>query len=149
MIKLELCGFYINDNELRDINLLMPLLYGKDSPLVMKERLQMVLDRGIIVFARHQLPGINGAGKIIGMGTIVFVQKIPGTSAQIEDVIVSKDFQGRGIGKQIVLRLIDEAKEYEVRHINLTARPSGIAANHLYQSLGFKRRDTNVYRLTL
>jgi ribosomal protein S18 acetylase RimI-like enzyme len=32
------------------------------------------------------------------------------------------------------------------RSVDLTSRPSRQAANHVYQKLGFKRRDTNIYR---
>jgi hypothetical protein len=43
--------------------------------------------------------------------------------------------------------LIDEAtNRFHVRTIDLTSRPSREAANHLYQTSGFVKRDTNVYR---
>jgi ribosomal protein S18 acetylase RimI-like enzyme len=44
--------------------------------------------------------------------------------------------------------LHDEARRLGVRHLELTSRPSRTAANALYVSLGYERRETNVYRLT-
>jgi len=42
-----------------------------------------------------------------------------------------------------------EAERLGLRHLDLTSRPSREAANQLYQSLGYERRDTNAYRLRL
>ena len=40
-------------------------------------------------------------------------------------------------------------KQLSVRAMELTSRPSREAANHIYQQLGFERRESNVYRYTL
>lgn len=42
-----------------------------------------------------------------------------------------------------------EAQRLGLRRLDLTSRPSRETANALYQSLGYVRRDTNVYRLRL
>ena len=42
-----------------------------------------------------------------------------------------------------------EAQRLGLRHVDLTSRPAREAANALYQSLGYERRETNVYRLRL
>jgi ribosomal protein S18 acetylase RimI-like enzyme len=44
--------------------------------------------------------------------------------------------------------MIARARELGCKTVELTSRPSREAANHLYQSAGFERRDTNVYRYT-
>ena len=150
-IKIEPCSYVIAESEVGDVNMLMPLLYGKNPPALKKENLQMVLSHGEIVFAKAWTEDDAGVGfwVTVGMGSIVFVQKLRGTTAQIEDVAVKEGHQGQGIGRQIVNALLDEAKRRGVKQINLTSKPERLAANVLYQKLGFKQRNTNVYRLEL
>ena len=44
---------------------------------------------------------------------------------------------------------IDESGARGVRSIDLTSRPSRVAANAMYVKMGFVARETNVYRFTL
>ena len=44
---------------------------------------------------------------------------------------------------------VDAAKSLNVHHIQLTSNPARIAANRLYQSLGFERYETNCYKMML
>ena len=52
-------------------------------------------------------------GKIVGSTTLFielkFIHEL-GMVGHIEDVVTDKNFQGRGIGKKIILSLLDEAK---------------------------------------
>ena len=41
------------------------------------------------------------------------------------------------------------AAETGCRTVDLTSRPSRLDANRLYEQLGFIRRETNVYRISL
>lgn len=87
--------------------------------------------------------------KIIGMATLI-VYRIPYCwKGIIEDVVVDENYRGRGIGKRLLQYVIEEAKKRKVKSLNLTSQPSRIAANRLYESLGFEKRNTNVYRLYL
>ncbi len=88
-------------------------------------------------------------GEIAGMGTLVFLRAPSSFRARVEDVVVDTKFRGRGIGKKLMLHLIRVAKKAGVLTIDLTSGPSRIAANRLYRSLGFEKRKTNVYRMTL
>lgn len=87
--------------------------------------------------------------KIIGMITLV-VYRIPyKMKAQLEDIVVDKTMRGKGVGTVLVQFAIDKAKEFGAKSLNLTSNPKREAANKLYENLGFKKRDTNVYRLSL
>lgn len=86
---------------------------------------------------------------IIGMASIIFYQIPTGYKAIIEDVIVDQNYRGKGIGKALTQELIKLAREKNVQYIDLTSSPSRVAANQLYQKLGFERRETNVYRLKI
>jgi ribosomal protein S18 acetylase RimI-like enzyme len=88
-------------------------------------------------------------GRIVGMATLVIYRIFTGVKAWIEDVVVDEKARRQGIGEALCRHMIHEARELDVETIDLTSRPSREAANRLYQKLGFEKRDTNVYRLTL
>ncbi|MDA2952979.1 MAG: GNAT family N-acetyltransferase, partial [Actinomycetota bacterium] len=69
--------------------------------------------------------------------------------AWIEDVVVDADARGKGVGEALNTFALAEAKRQGSITVDLTSRPSREAANRLYQRLGFKERETNVYRFTL
>jgi ribosomal protein S18 acetylase RimI-like enzyme len=88
-------------------------------------------------------------GRIIGMLILAVYTISTGLKVWIEDVVVDDKGRGKGVGRALCRRAIDEAGELGAKAIDLTSRPSREAANLLYQKLGFEKRDTNVYRLTL
>jgi ribosomal protein S18 acetylase RimI-like enzyme len=87
--------------------------------------------------------------EIIGMLTIGTYEIPSGTKAWIEDVVVDGSQRGKGFGRDLMLFAIDFASSKGIEKIELTSRPSRIAANQLYQKLGFVLRETNVYSLNL
>lgn len=99
--------------------------------------------------ANNYLVVAKSKKRIVGMATLVTFQIPTGKVGIIEDVIVSSTMRRRGLGEKLVSKLIDQAYKLELKQVDLTSRPSREVANHLYQKLGFKKRETNVYRLTL
>jgi ribosomal protein S18 acetylase RimI-like enzyme len=87
--------------------------------------------------------------KIAGMLTIGTYEIPTGIKVWIEDVVVDESQRGKGVGRELTLFAIDFAKSKGYKAIELTSRPSRIAANQLYQNLGFILRETNVYRYNL
>ncbi len=87
--------------------------------------------------------------QIVGMATLAIFLVPTGKCGRIEDVVVDGGYRRRGIGKTLVKRLITEAKKLRLKKIDLTSRPERVAANRLYQTLGFERVKTNPYRLNL
>jgi ribosomal protein S18 acetylase RimI-like enzyme len=85
-------------------------------------------------------------GVIVGMLTLVTFPLPSGLRARIEDVVVDQDARGQGIGTALTLAAIDLAQRQGARSIDLTRRASRVAAKRLYQQLGFRLRDSNVYR---
>jgi ribosomal protein S18 acetylase RimI-like enzyme len=86
---------------------------------------------------------------IVGILTIATYDIPSGTKVWIEDVVVDESQRGKGIGKELMLFAVDFAKTTGAKAIELTSRPSRIAANQLYKKLGFVIRETNVYRYSL
>lgn len=87
--------------------------------------------------------------EIIGMLTLI-VFRIPyAKKGLIEDVVVDEEYRGKGIGTKLISTAINQARQEKVKYLDLTSNPKRVAANRLYQRLGFEKRNTNVYRIKL
>lgn len=92
---------------------------------------------------------IRDGGHIVATGTLCIKHTLEFTIADIEFVVVSSKCRGRGYGKELMTAMIEAAKKMNVHHIQLTSNPARVAANRLYQELGFERYGTNCYKLGL
>ncbi len=79
-------------------------------------------------------------GRIVGTLTLAMFPIPTGLRAWIEDVVVDEAARGHGVGKALTLEALRLAKEAGARTVDLTTRPSRVAAGHLYEGLGFERR---------
>ena len=86
---------------------------------------------------------------VVGMLTVGIYRSPTGTKAWIEDVVVDETYRGKGLGRLLTQHAIDYARSQQVNLIMLTSNPSRIAANKLYQTIGFERKETNVYRMII
>jgi ribosomal protein S18 acetylase RimI-like enzyme len=87
--------------------------------------------------------------QIVGTLTLVLFRIPTGIRAWIEDVVADEAASGQGIGKRLTQEALRIAKDHGAKTVELTSRPSREAANHIYKSLGFEPRETNVYRYEL
>lgn len=132
-----------NTRVLEDINYLLPQLSSSAKKLSTAQ-LKRIIQNPSVFFAT----ALKGS-QIIGVGSLILMQTATGVRARIEDVVIDEKHRGEGIGKNLTLFLLKRAKKEKVRTVELSSRPGRVIANKLYQSLGFKRVDTNVYRLSL
>lgn len=93
--------------------------------------------------------GEDSRAEIIGSLTLVLFRIPTGLRARIEDVVVDESARGTGVGRALNEAAMERAAAAGARSIDLTSSPAREAANELYLSLGFKQRDTNVYRAEL
>lgn len=91
----------------------------------------------------------NDAGKIAGMATLYVLPTTVKRIAHVDDVVVSSAYRGQGLGEKLMRALIEEAKARGVAEIHLTSRPARVAAQSLYQKVGFVKRETDAFRLKL
>jgi ribosomal protein S18 acetylase RimI-like enzyme len=87
--------------------------------------------------------------EIVGTLSLATFAIPTGRRAWIEDVIVDPAHRGKGVASQLVEAALRLAAETGCRTVDLTSRPSRAEANRLYARLGFIRRETNVYRISL
>ena len=92
---------------------------------------------------------IRDEGHIVATGTLCIKHTLEFTIADIESVVVSSKCRGRGYGKELMTAMIEAAKKMNVHHIQLTSNPARVAANRLYQELGFELDETKCYKLLL
>jgi ribosomal protein S18 acetylase RimI-like enzyme len=83
---------------------------------------------------------------IVGTLSLVVFRIPTGTRAWIEDVVVDAAAGRKGTGSALVREAIDRAHKAGARSVDLTTRPSRVAAGNLYERVGFTQRDTRVYR---
>lgn len=90
-------------------------------------------------------------GDIVGTLTLVIFAIPTGVRAWIEDVIVDEaargqEFGGKRVGEALTAEAIAIARDAGAKTVDLTTRPSRVAAGKLYERLGFVQRDSRVYR---
>jgi ribosomal-protein-alanine N-acetyltransferase len=72
-------------------------------------------------------------GRMIGHGVL----SVAVGEAHVLNVCVHPDWQGRGLGRRILDRLLRLAREHEADTAFLEVRASNTVAQHLYESAGF------------
>ena len=87
----------------------------------------------------------DASARIVGMLTLIVYRVPTGVRARIEDVVVDESARGRGVAVELVRRALEIAREKGADGVALTSNPRREAANKLYQKVGFKRWETNVY----
>jgi ribosomal protein S18 acetylase RimI-like enzyme len=89
----------------------------------------------------------NMSDRIVGMVTVL-VYRIPyAKKAYIDDFVIDKEFRKHGLGTSLFKKAVDFAKSQNVSYAQFTSKQTREAGNALYIKLGFKKYDTNVYRL--
>ena len=84
--------------------------------------------------------------KIVGSTTLLIEQKFihdGGLVGHIEDVVVRKDYEGKGIGIKLVTSLLERAKEKNCYKTILDCKDD---VKQFYERIGFKR-ESNWYAI--
>jgi ribosomal protein S18 acetylase RimI-like enzyme len=91
---------------------------------------------------------IEDDGKLVGFAALT-LRFVPtkGYVGVIEDVVVDEKYRKRGLGTELINKLLSKAKEQKVFAVELTSNPKREVARRLYQKLGFKLLETGVFRL--
>ncbi len=121
---------------------LLPQLSGSAAPLDRTALSRLIASDAVtILVARCE-------GAIVGTLTLVVFELPTGLRARIEDVVVDDAARGRGVGAALTEAALRLAGEAGAGTVDLTSRPSRVAANRLYERMGFAPRETTVYRFS-
>lgn len=130
----------VTDEVVSAFQRLIPQLSSSNPPPTRAELQEIVTSASTVLF----LARVDG--EIVGSLTLATFRIPTGLRAWIEDVVVDGNARGHGVGEALNTSAIEEARRRGAVTVDLTSRPSREAANRLYQRLGFKARETNVYR---
>lgn len=92
---------------------------------------------------------LNVGGTIAGMLTLGIYHTPTGCKVWVEDLVVDREFRNRHLGRMMVDKAIEAARQYAPCTLMLTSRPARVAANALYQSAGLAHKTTNVYKIDI
>jgi len=108
-----------------------------------KETAKEILKK-IIANPNHIIQIAEIDGKIVGSTTLLIEQKFiheGGKVGHIEDVVVSKEFEGRGIGMKLVVSLLEKAKMINCYKTILDCKEDLIP---FYERIGFKKESNQM-----
>ena len=134
-----------SDAAVKEINLLLPQV--RSDPSQQKGSLADLKD--IVENNWTSMIVVKDDILIIGMATVHVVNNMGKRLAHVDDVVISDAYRRQGLGARLMRELINVAKSRGVSEIRLTSRSARIAANKLYQQIGFTIGNTNVFVMNL
>ena len=142
MRYLELCT--LTESQIADLLGLMKEL-NAELNVTAQQQQRSVASPGTRIFIAE-----NDEKHIVGCATLCVFESPTGRKASVEDVLVLPAYRGQGIGRTLLQRIIDFAKnKLAPIDLRLTSNPVRTEANALYLSMGFEKRDTNVYKMEI
>ena len=131
-----------DDATLRAVNQLLPQLSSSAPPLSLERLSEIIHSSSVHLYIARE------EQEVLGMLSLVLFSIPTGIRAWVEDVVVDEKARGKGVGKALSVHVLREALRLGAMTVDLTSRPSRVAANQLYQRVGFTKRETNVYRFS-
>ena len=122
---------------------LLPQLNAQ-LPIPTMERLRaLIADPATILLLARDFEEILGTATVIVYTTPFWIK------ARLDEVVVDEAARGRGVGEALVNAALDVARARGAQIAELQSGVHREAANRLYPRMGFKQRETNVYRIVL
>ncbi|SIQ61039.1 GNAT family N-acetyltransferase [Maribacter ulvicola] len=83
--------------------------------------------------------------KLVGIAMMAKYKVISGHKGIIEDVVVSAEYRGQGIGRKLMEKLLKQAEASKLDDVLLFSGHHRTAAISLYKSLGFTLKESGMY----
>ena len=87
--------------------------------------------------------------QIVGTTTVIVYTTPFWIKARLDEVVVDESARGKGVGAALVQASLDLARGKGAEVVELQSGVHRTEANRLYPRMGFKLRETNVYRIVL
>jgi len=88
-------------------------------------------------------------GKAVGMATLAPQYLPSGMGGRVEDVVVSVDHAGKGVGYGLLKKIIEKAGARKMLVLTAPINPAERATNELFRKFGFVPDITGNFRLVL
>lgn len=130
-------------------------LLGRFGDIPKAKNLQAVIDNpktALIVAIIGDIPKVDDdwqdipADAYLGTVTLLMLQTTVHDVAHVDEIVVESGHEGQGIGKRLMQKAIEIGHENGITRFDLTSRPDKLAAQALYEKVGFKKRETNNWR---
>jgi GNAT superfamily N-acetyltransferase len=124
---------------------LLPQLNAR-LPVPSAERLQRIIDDPAVT-----LLVAKDGDEIIGTSTVIVYSTPFWIKARLDEVVVDNSARGRGVGEELVKACLEIGRERgaQVAELQSGRGPERAAAHRLYERIGFKLRETDVFRIEL
>lgn len=112
-----------------------------DGKVLSIERAQEIFTR-IRSYPEYRIYVADAGDRIIGIFALLIMDSlahIGAPSGIVEDVVVHPDWQGKGIGKQMLEFAIQRCREMSCYKLALSSNLKRKVAHRFYESLGFQR----------
>ncbi len=115
-------------------------------PVPSLERLQRIIDDPAVT-----LLVAKEGDEIVGTSTVIVYSTPFWIKARLDEVVVDASARGKGVGEALVQKCLDIGRERgaQVAELQSGRGPERAAAHRLYERMGFKIRETDVYRIEL
>ena len=130
----------VDDEVVASLNRLLPQLANGAREVTAEALGEVVGASGTALFVAR----VDGG--IVGTVTVVVYGIPSGAHAWFEDLVVDTSARGAGVGEALVRAALAEAEALGARTVDLTSSPPREAAIRLYHRVGFRRRETSVFR---
>ena len=122
---------------------LLPQL-NSELPVPTPARLQALLaDPAVTLLLARDGQDFVGTTTVIVYTTPFWIK------ARLDEVVVDEAARGKGVGAALVSAALDVGRQKGAQVAELQSGVWRGAANRLYPRMGFKLRETNVYRIVL
>jgi len=111
-----------------------------------EERLErLVEDPDVVLLVARE------GNQIVGTTTVIVYTTPFWIKARLDEVVVDAAARGRGVGEALVKAALDVGRDRgaQIAELQSGRGPRREAAHRLYEKLGFKIRDTDVFRIAL
>jgi ribosomal protein S18 acetylase RimI-like enzyme len=133
------------DAAVADINRLLPQLSRQTRPMTGEILRQIITGSDQLFVARDD----EHEGRIIGAAQLMINVQLVRTKSWLEDLVVDEHYRGQRIGKRLIEAVIAAARAAGTETLDLSSKPNRSGVYAMYESLGFRRRETSLFRLAL
>ena len=112
-----------------------------DKAVVISD-LQAVYERGLASEQQAYVCATDGEERVVGFGSLTLKNNLwqEGTLGHLDELVVDRDYRGRGIGTQLLAHLISLAQRKGCRRLELDSAFHRKAAHRFYEQHGFENR---------